>query len=105
MRIGQVLLQAPAELLCCVVKCHGASVSYGLGRDVTLAAVLHSPAATVLLSPACSACVACGCLCCIHQVDTRDVLFVVGGAFVHLEKLLMDSRHKSSIGFGNKVSH
>jgi hypothetical protein len=37
------------------------------------------------------------------QVDTRDVLFVVGGAFVHLEKLLMDSRHKSSIGFGNKV--
>lgn len=31
------------------------------------------------------------------------MLFVVGGAFVHLEKLLMDSRHKSSIGFGNKV--
>jgi ATP-dependent Clp protease ATP-binding subunit ClpX len=42
------------------------------------------------------------CWSCL-QVDTRDVLFVVGGAFVHLEKLLMDSRHKSSIGFGNKV--
>jgi hypothetical protein len=41
-------------------------------------------------------------VCCV-QVDTRDILFVVGGAFVHLEKLLMDSRHKSSIGFGNKV--
>lgn len=45
----------------------------------------------------CVACPAC------WQVDTRDILFVVGGAFVHLEKLLMDSRHKSSIGFGNKV--
>lgn len=42
-------------------------------------------------------------VCRVVQVDTRDILFVVGGAFVHLEKLLMDSRHKSSIGFGNKV--
>lgn len=37
------------------------------------------------------------------QVDTKDILFVVGGAFVDLERQLMDSRHKSSIGFGNKV--
>jgi hypothetical protein len=28
---------------------------------------------------------------------------VVGGAFIDLERQLMDSRHKSSIGFGNKV--
>lgn len=38
------------------------------------------------------------------QVDTKDILFVVGGAFVDLERQLMDSRHKSSIGFGNKVN-
>jgi ATP-dependent Clp protease ATP-binding subunit ClpX len=37
------------------------------------------------------------------QVDTKDILFVVGGAFVDLERQLMDSRHASSIGFGNKV--
>eukprot|EP00882_Tetradesmus_deserticola_P001550 GHRQ01001673.1.p1 GENE.GHRQ01001673.1~~GHRQ01001673.1.p1 ORF type:complete len:340 (+),score=158.49 GHRQ01001673.1:439-1458(+) len=37
------------------------------------------------------------------QVDTKDILFVVGGAFIDLERQLMDSRHKSSIGFGNKV--
>eukprot|EP00775_Hariotina_reticulata_P007216 gene7216-7429_t len=37
------------------------------------------------------------------QVDTKDILFVVGGAFIDLERQLMDSRHTSSIGFGNKV--
>eukprot|EP00879_Flechtneria_rotunda_P002656 GHRR01002860.1.p1 GENE.GHRR01002860.1~~GHRR01002860.1.p1 ORF type:complete len:520 (+),score=192.55 GHRR01002860.1:591-2150(+) len=37
------------------------------------------------------------------QVDTKDILFVVGGAFVDLERQLMDSRHRASIGFGNKV--
>ena len=36
-------------------------------------------------------------------VDTKDVLFVVGGAFVDLERQLHDARHASSIGFGNKV--
>ncbi|KAF8063025.1 CLPX1 [Scenedesmus sp. PABB004] len=36
-------------------------------------------------------------------VDTKDILFVVGGAFIDLERQLMDSRHKASIGFGNKV--
>jgi ATP-dependent protease Clp ATPase subunit len=39
------------------------------------------------------------------QVDTKDILFVVGGAFIDLERQLMDSRHKSSIGFGNKVCY
>ncbi|KAG1679815.1 hypothetical protein FOA52_012727 [Chlamydomonas sp. UWO 241] len=37
------------------------------------------------------------------QVDTRDILFIVGGAFIGLERQVMDSRHESSIGFGNNV--
>ncbi|GBF99118.1 ATP-dependent Clp protease ATP-binding subunit [Raphidocelis subcapitata] len=36
-------------------------------------------------------------------VDTKDILFIVGGAFVDLERQLMESRHQASIGFGNKV--
>jgi ATP-dependent Clp protease ATP-binding subunit ClpX len=36
-------------------------------------------------------------------VDTRDILFVVGGAFVDLERQLHDARAVSSIGFGNTV--
>jgi hypothetical protein len=48
-------------------------------------------------------CCCCCCCCCLRQVDTKDILFVVGGAFIDLERQLMDSRHKSSIGFGNKV--
>jgi ATP-dependent protease Clp ATPase subunit len=38
------------------------------------------------------------------QVDTKDILFIVGGAFIDLERQVMDSRHTASIGFGNKVS-
>ncbi|KAI8465644.1 MAG: P-loop containing nucleoside triphosphate hydrolase protein, partial [Monoraphidium minutum] len=37
------------------------------------------------------------------SVDTRDILFIVGGAFIDLERQLMESRHQASIGFGNKV--
>lgn len=37
------------------------------------------------------------------QVDTRDILFICGGAFVDLSRQVLDSRHESSIGFGNKV--
>lgn len=37
------------------------------------------------------------------QVDTKDILFIVGGAFIDLERQVMDSRHEASIGFGNKV--
>jgi hypothetical protein len=37
------------------------------------------------------------------QVDTKDILFIVGGAFIDLERQLMESRHQASIGFGNKA--
>jgi hypothetical protein len=37
------------------------------------------------------------------QVDTRDILFIVGGAFIDLERQLMETRHEASIGFGNKA--
>ena len=36
-------------------------------------------------------------------MDTKDILFVVGGAFIDLERQVMDNRHQASIGFGNKV--
>ena len=39
----------------------------------------------------------------LAQVDTRDILFVVGGAFIDLERQLLESRHQASIGFGNKA--
>ncbi len=37
------------------------------------------------------------------QVDTRDILFIVGGAFVDLDRQMVDSRVQGSMGFGNKV--
>ncbi|XP_038986142.1 CLP protease regulatory subunit CLPX1, mitochondrial-like [Phoenix dactylifera] len=33
------------------------------------------------------------------QIDTKDILFVCGGAFVGLEKTISERRHDSSIGF------
>ncbi|CAA6672984.1 unnamed protein product [Spirodela intermedia] len=33
-------------------------------------------------------------------VDTKDILFICGGAFVDLEKTISERRHDSSIGFG-----
>ncbi|KAJ8441514.1 hypothetical protein Cgig2_026315 [Carnegiea gigantea] len=37
------------------------------------------------------------------QVDTKDVLFICGGAFVDLERTISERRQDSSIGFGASV--
>ncbi|KAH7278770.1 hypothetical protein KP509_38G055400 [Ceratopteris richardii] len=37
------------------------------------------------------------------QVDTKDILFICGGAFVDLEKTIAERRQASSIGFGAPV--
>ncbi|XP_022716327.1 CLP protease regulatory subunit CLPX2, mitochondrial-like isoform X3 [Durio zibethinus] len=37
------------------------------------------------------------------QVDTKDILFICGGAFIDLEKTISERRHDSSIGFGAPV--
>ncbi|CAA0826424.1 CLP protease regulatory subunit X [Striga hermonthica] len=37
------------------------------------------------------------------QIDTKDILFICGGAFIDLEKSISDRRHDSSIGFGAPV--
>lgn len=37
------------------------------------------------------------------QVDTTNILFICGGAFAGLEKVIMQRTNKSSIGFGAKV--
>ncbi|EPS62752.1 hypothetical protein M569_12037, partial [Genlisea aurea] len=37
------------------------------------------------------------------QIDTKDILFICGGAFIDLEKTVSERRHDSSIGFGAPV--
>ncbi|CAD6244021.1 unnamed protein product [Miscanthus lutarioriparius] len=37
------------------------------------------------------------------QIDTKDILFICGGAFVDLEKTISERRQDSSIGFGSPV--
>ncbi|XP_027353582.1 CLP protease regulatory subunit CLPX1, mitochondrial isoform X2 [Abrus precatorius] len=37
------------------------------------------------------------------QIDTKNILFICGGAFVDLEKTISERRHDSSIGFGAPV--
>ncbi|KAF8693484.1 hypothetical protein HU200_038881 [Digitaria exilis] len=37
------------------------------------------------------------------QIDTKDILFICGGAFVDLEKTISERRQDSSIGFGAPV--
>uniref|UniRef100_A0A803LHF2 Uncharacterized protein n=1 Tax=Chenopodium quinoa TaxID=63459 RepID=A0A803LHF2_CHEQI len=37
------------------------------------------------------------------QIDTRDILFICGGAFADLEKTISERRQDSSIGFGAPV--
>ncbi|KAG9137364.1 hypothetical protein Leryth_017704 [Lithospermum erythrorhizon] len=37
------------------------------------------------------------------QIDTKDILFICGGAFIDLEKTISDRRKDSSIGFGAPV--
>lgn len=37
------------------------------------------------------------------QIDTKDILFICGGAFIDLEKTIAERRQDSSIGFGAPV--
>ncbi|XP_026446695.1 CLP protease regulatory subunit CLPX1, mitochondrial-like isoform X2 [Papaver somniferum] len=37
------------------------------------------------------------------QIDTKDILFICGGAFIDLEKTISERRQDSSIGFGSPV--
>lgn len=36
-------------------------------------------------------------------MDTKDILFICGGAFVDLDRHVADRTHESSLGFGNPV--
>jgi ATP-dependent Clp protease ATP-binding subunit ClpX len=38
------------------------------------------------------------------QVDTRNILFIVGGAFAGLEKVVQQRTEKSGIGFGAEIN-
>lgn len=40
----------------------------------------------------------------IHTIDTSNILFILSGAFVGLEKVVMDRVAKSSIGFGSTIT-
>ncbi|KAL8527651.1 hypothetical protein ACS0TY_005483 [Phlomoides rotata] len=37
------------------------------------------------------------------QIDTKDILFICGGSFTDLERVISERRHDSSIGFGAPV--
>jgi len=37
------------------------------------------------------------------QMDTKDILFICGGAFIDLEKTVSERQHDASIGFGASV--
>ncbi|KAJ1913170.1 ATP-binding protein [Tieghemiomyces parasiticus] len=39
----------------------------------------------------------------VYSVDTSNILFIVSGAFVGLDKLVLDRVAKGSIGFGNPI--
>ncbi|KAJ1986100.1 ATP-binding protein [Coemansia umbellata] len=39
----------------------------------------------------------------VYQVDTSNILFILSGAFVGLDRMVMDRIAKASIGFGNPV--
>jgi hypothetical protein len=45
----------------------------------------------------------CGVCATVLQVDTKDILFIVGGAFVDLDRQVQDNRATASLGFGNTV--
>jgi ATP-dependent Clp protease ATP-binding subunit ClpX len=36
-------------------------------------------------------------------MDTKDILFICGGAFIDLEKTVSERQHDASIGFGASV--
>jgi len=42
-------------------------------------------------------------ICLASQIDTKNILFICGGAFVDLEKTISERRHDSSIGFRAQV--
>lgn len=37
------------------------------------------------------------------QIDTKNILFIMGGAFVGLEKIIQDRTNKKNIGFGSEI--
>ena len=37
------------------------------------------------------------------NIELHDIRFVVGGAFVDLDRQVMDARTQASLGFGNEV--
>ena len=37
------------------------------------------------------------------QVDTKDILFICGGAFIDLDRQVSERTHEASLGFGNPV--
>ncbi|KAJ2806347.1 ATP-binding protein [Coemansia guatemalensis] len=39
----------------------------------------------------------------VYQVDTSNILFILSGAFVGLDRIIMERISKASIGFGNPV--
>ena len=39
------------------------------------------------------------------QIDTTNVLFIVGGAFAGLEKLIESRNGKKGLGFGSAAAH
>ncbi len=41
-------------------------------------------------------------LACV-QVDTKDILFICGGAFIDLDRQVAERTAQSSMGFGNPV--
>ncbi|KAJ1677924.1 ATP-binding protein, partial [Spiromyces aspiralis] len=41
----------------------------------------------------------------VYQVDTSNILFILSGAFVDLDKIVMDRVAKGSIGFDNPIRH
>ena len=41
--------------------------------------------------------------CLASQVDTKDILFICGGAFIDLDRQVSERTHEASLGFGNPV--
>lgn len=41
--------------------------------------------------------------CLVVQVDTKDILFICGGAFIDLDRQVAERTAQSSMGFGNPV--